>query len=93
MTTLGAVVTEIDPVSNWLQVVLQGGSLGLLAIALLVVGPRIADKVMALMAQRDKQHAETITLLESKFDERNERLVGAIEKQTERITEQMKDRR
>ncbi len=79
---------QVDP--NWLQVVLQGGAMSLLALLLLYVVPRAVREIIAMMLQRDAKFTETINLLQLKQDERAEKLVHSIERLTERLAEKGK---
>ncbi len=81
---------QVDP--NWLQVILQFGALGILAALILVIYPRITRESREEREKRDAVFVQAIASLQARHDERNAALVAAIERQTERLAEQLKNK-
>lgn len=73
---------EADPLGGWLQVILQGGALGLLGYIVIYIYPRSAAEARMEREGREKAFGSLVALMQDKFEERNQRVVNAIERQT-----------
>ena len=67
---------QVDPLSNWLQVVIQGGSFALLTVTIIYLAPKVIAAAIRYLEQRDTKFTEALDKLQEKNDDRNAALVS-----------------
>lgn len=71
------------------QLALQGGALALLFVVVIWLYPREAKAAREERATRDARFEQLVALMQNKFDERNSRVVQAIQEQTATLNRSM----
>ena len=74
-----------DPTTPWLSLILQGGAFTLIVYIVCRLYPAEAKAAREERYSRDKVMTDLIERLQAKFEERNERLIESIDKQTVRL--------
>jgi hypothetical protein len=80
--------TAID--GGWPNLILQAGSFGLLAILVVWLGPNLFKELRAEREARDVRFENIVSMLQHKFEERNNALIAMIENQHDSWIDEMR---
>ena len=80
------IFADVDPLGGWAQIILQGGAFSLLVYIVAVLYPQSAKDVREERERRDTAFSAMIDRMNDKFDQRNNLIVTALEKQTVTMT-------
>lgn len=86
-----AAPAPMDSVSPWASLLLQGGAFGLVTYIVVKLYPAAAREARAEREARDAMFSTTIQMLQTKFDERSDRIIGSISDQTDTLAASIAD--
>jgi hypothetical protein len=75
-----------DPFGGWGTMILQAGAFGLLTYVVVFMYPRASKEAREERESRDQLFSGMVHTLQEKFEERNEKIVASVEKQTQALS-------
>jgi len=82
---------EVSPLPPWLSLVIQGGSFALVALIVLYLYPKLAADAREDRNTREDKWHTLLVALQEKFDERNDKVAAAFDRQTITLTNSFAD--
>lgn len=91
MELIAQAAPAADPLGVWGGLILQGGAFALLTYVVVRLAPMALKEAREEREKRDATFQAVITGLEVKFDERSEKIVRAVEAQTQSLASAVAD--
>jgi hypothetical protein len=75
-------IADVSPVPPWLSLVIQGGSFALVVFIVAYLYPKSAKEARDDRNERDDKWQALVATLQTKFEERNDKITAAFDRQT-----------
>lgn len=81
------IFAQVVATPEWWNVVLQGGSFGLLAVLVVYLAPNVFKDMRLERETRDARFETLVNVMQARFEERNNAVIRAVEAHTVIIKE------